>query len=173
MIPGRKIMKSGQKTDWMYVDGWYLLGPFDNANRINRQRQFPPESVVDLNATYTGKDGQQIRWRFYQSGEPLVEPPNAEEYTIWYAFTELEFEEAMDLWIAVGSDDRSDIWINGQRVWASSNDLKSWRMFEGFRKVHFDKGRNRVLYRIENGWLNMGFSLMILARPDGKDGSGG
>ena len=32
---------------------------------------------------------------------------------------------------------------------------------EGFRKARFKKGRNKVVVRLENGWQNLGFSLLI------------
>jgi hypothetical protein len=179
-VPGRKIKGAATPAAWMYVDSWYLLGPFDNARRENIEKKFPPETVVDLNATYVGKDNQPIRWEFVQTGDPRLtptfrnfhperkrpEPPgdywsHGLEYIIYYAYTELYFEEACDLWIAVGSDDFSKVWIEDQLVWSSGKQQKSWRVDEGLRKVHFKQGLNRVLYRVENGWHASEFSLVI------------
>ena len=39
--------------------------------------------------------------------------------------------------------------------------LKSWRADEGFRKIHFKQGLNRVLCRVENGWHGTQFSLVL------------
>ena len=106
-------------------------------------------------------DGRTVRWRFFQSAEPRVEMPDAQQYVIYYAYTELYFDRPADLWVAVGSDDRSDIWINNMKIWQSSDELKGWEIGEGLRKVHFRGGFNKVLYRIENGWGRMGFSMTI------------
>ena len=160
-IPGRKVISDGTPAKWMFVDSWYVIGPFPNPGRINRDKKFPPESVVDLDAKYIGKDGKVIRWEFMKTTEPQVLPPNPQEYAIYYAYTELWFEEAMDLWVAVGSDDKSSLWIENQPVWVSANHLKAWQVAEGMRRVHFKKGLNRVLYRIENGWMHVGWSLVI------------
>jgi len=160
-VPGRKVRADGLPSEWMYVDSWYVIGPFPNPRRINRDKKFPPESVVDLDARYVGKGGQLVRWRFMQSPEPMVVPANAQEYAIYYAYTELWFEKAMDLWITVGSDDKSSLWVEDQPVWVSSNILKGWQIGEGLRKVHFKKGRNRILYRIENGWRQIAWSLVL------------
>ena len=179
-LPGRKIRSGATPSDWMYVDSWYVLGPFDNARRENLDKKFPPETVVDLNATYSGKDNQPVRWEFAQTGEPRLTPtfrnfhperkrpaPPGDywtgglEYIIYYAYTELYFEQARDLWIAVGSDDFSKVWIEDQLVWSSGKQQKSWRVDEGLRKVHFKQGLNRVLYRVENGWHGTDFSLVI------------
>jgi len=166
-IPGRKVLAAGIPAKWMYVDSWYVIGPFPNPRRINRDKKFPPESVVDLDARYIGKDGKIVRWEFMKTAEPEVLPPKPEEYAIYYAYTELWFEKAMDLWIAVGSDDKSSLWIEDQPVWVSADHLKSWQIAEGMRRVHFKKGINRVLYRIENGWRHVGWSLVIHTNSPG------
>ena len=179
-VPGRKIKADASGGGWMYVDSWYIIGPFDNARRENLEKKFPPETVVDLNAAYTGKDNQPVRWEFYQSGQSRVTPfflhfhPERKrprwtddytarglEYIIYYAYTELYFEQASDVWIAVGSDDFSKVWIEDQLVWASGKQQKAWRADEGLRKVHFKQGINRVLYRVENGWHGTDFSLVL------------
>jgi hypothetical protein len=122
--------------------------------------RFPPESVVDLDASYP-VDGGAVRWRFLQSPTPKVRPPDERSYSIYYAYTELWFDEERDLWIATGSDDYSKIWINNLLVWSSGLQQKSWRPDEGYRKVHFKKGLNRVLMRVENGQSVCAFSFML------------
>jgi len=100
-----------------------------------------------------------------QSREIKVVPADAEEYGIWYAYTEVYVDRAMDVWIAIGSDDKADVWINDLPVWVSGEQLKGWRIDEGFRKVSLLPGKNKVLYRVENGWLNMAFSLALHTAP--------
>ena len=160
---GRKLVKKGgTPAVWYYVDKWYILGPYDNKGRMNIQKVYPPESIIDLDAYYLGKYNTKLRWIYDSFGHPMLRPTKGNNaYTIFYGFTELYFEEAQDLWIAIGSDDRSDLWINGMPVWHSSNRLKGWRMDEGYRKVHFKQGINKIVFRLENGWHSMGFSLMI------------
>ena len=171
----------GTPVKWMYVQDWYTIGPFPNPDRVNIRRKFPPESVVDLDATYVGKDGRTIRWEFMQTrnapprqsweGDTRAAaiPPNAEEYGIWYAYAEVFCDVACERWIAIGSDDRSDVWINDVPVWGSSNKLKSWRIDEGYRRIRLEQGRNRILARIENGWMNLCWSLCI-SLQDGELG---
>ena len=161
LIGGRVVSSRGEPVEWMFVDSWYILGPLPNPGRKNIHRKFAPESAVDLDATYVNADGKTLRWKFFQSTEPRVEMPDPQEYAIYYAYTELHFDRATDLWVAVGSDDRSDIWINDMKIWESSDELKGWRIDEGFRKVHFRRGYNKVLYRIENGWGRIGFSMTL------------
>jgi hypothetical protein len=184
-MPGRVIGAGAVPGRWMFVDSWYVLGPFDNTKRVNLEKQFPPETVIDLNATYVGKRGRPVRWEFHQSPQPRVVPPFDEfnplpsgsgdggagsfkardlEYIIYYACTELRAETECDVWIAIGSDDFSKLWIEDQLVWASGKQLKSWRVDEGLRKVHLKQGINRVLFRVENGHSQSEFSLSVCAQ---------
>ena len=173
----------GIPAKWMYVNSWYVIGPFPNPNRANLRRKFAPESVQDLDATYVGKDGRVLRWQFMQANNfdqlnpwggkmnnaAEVVPDTKEEYAIYYAYTEVFMDRECDRWVAIGSDDRSDVWLNDMPIWGSSNKLKAWTLAEDFRRVHFKKGRNRILARVENGHWNFGWSVCISV-TDAKEG---
>lgn len=159
---GRRLVEEGgSPVEWMFVDTWYTIGPFPNPNRINLNKKFPPETVVNLSATYRGKDDRIVGWEFLQTNEVRCTPLHDEEYAIYYAYTELWFDQATELWITIGSDDKANVWVNGRPVWISGDQLKSWNYREGQRKVHFRQGVNKVLYRVENGWKGTSFSLGI------------
>ena len=183
---GRRIAAQGASARWLAVDSWYVLGPFDNTDRRNIERKFPPETVIDLNATYPGKHGVPIRWEFQQSGSSDVRPEfraytaatwnpartphdnnmNSVQYVIYYAYTELWFEQDCDLWAAFGSDDFGKVWVNGgPYVWASDEKLKAWQLNESVRKLHFKKGINKVLFRVENGNNITEFSMVLSVAP--------
>jgi len=184
-IPGRTIGGDMQNTApgrngyWMFVDSWYIIGPWPNPGRKNLNTKFPPETVVDLNATYTGgkqdEKPMNVRWKFYQApalDAPLhgtemtgqIIPPGLGEYEIYYAYTEVRSDEARDVWVAIGSDDQSKIWINDDMIWKSSDQLKNWVPNEGLRKIHLRQGINRILYRYENGHSSGCFSFFISLR---------
>jgi hypothetical protein len=174
--PGNIFGSSGVPAIWGYINNWYVIGPFDNPNRANLTRKFAPESVVDLDATYIGKGGKSIKWEFTQATatyqdnpwqpatakKSMVLPKYSGEYEIWYAYTEIFMEEECDAWMAIGSDDRSDIWVNDFKIWTSSDVLKAWRIDEGFRRVHLRKGKNKILARVENGHWNFGWSICLV-----------
>lgn len=166
-IPGRRVgsgdvtIEAGRRPEWLYVDSWYLIGPWPNAGRQHIDTKFPPETVVDLDAIYITDANQPVRWKFYQSPSEFVVPPGIDEYQIFYAYTELWFDEAKDLWVAIGSDDQSRVWVEDQLIWKSRDEHKKWNATEGFRKVHFKKGLNRVLVRLENGHGKGGFSFIV------------
>ena len=165
-VPGRKVIGSGSSADWMYVDSWYVIGPFPNPGRRNLNTAFPPETVIDLDATYPGLDMKPVKWRFLQSGAPMVNPAGKEMVqAIYYAVTEVWFDQPTDVWVAMGADDFAKVWINGMPVWSSLSRPKPWIVNEAFRKVHFIKGVNRILFRIENAMEFTDFSFLICTKP--------
>jgi hypothetical protein len=165
-VPGRKVIGSGPSADWMYVDSWYVIGPFPNPGRRNLNTAFPPETVIDLDATYPGLDMKPVKWRFLQSGAPMVNPAGKEMVqAIYYAVTEVWFDQPTDTWVAMGADDFAKVWINGMPVWSSLSRPKPWIVNEAFRKVHFIKGVNRILFRIENAMEFTDFSFLICTKP--------
>ncbi len=161
LILGRKVSEPGTPSEWMFIDTWHTIGPFPNPGRLNINRKFPPETIIDFDASYQGKGNEMVRWEFVQSGQPMVKPANDQEYAIYYAYTEIYFDRSMDLWVAIGSDDRGEVWLNDAPIWISSEKLKGWKIAEGFRKVRFQAGVNRVLFRIENGWRETAFSFGV------------
>lgn len=158
---GREVGSQGQPAKWFYVGSWYVIGPFPNEDRKNIETVFPPESVIDLNAVYTGAGGKPVGWQYLNAPSCQIEPPDMAPYAIYYAWTEIKMDRDRDLWIATGSDDRSDLWVNDMPVWRSGNWLKNWNMNEAFRKVHFKQGRNKILVRLENGWGSCCFSVLV------------
>lgn len=161
----------GQPAGWMYLNSWWIIGPFPNPDRVNITRKFPPESVIDLDAAYEGQGGL-VRWQFQQARSNFpperfnrhrseVIPPDRREFAIWYGYTILRVDRECDVWLAAGSDDRSDVWVNGMKVWASGNNRKVWTIDEGFRRIHLHKGANSVLVRLENGPGPTSFSVCV------------
>ncbi|MDF3057643.1 MAG: hypothetical protein K0R17_1858 [Rariglobus sp.] len=182
---GQVAIEPGRSAEWLYVDTWHLIGPWPNPGRKNLNTKFPPETVVNLDAVYQGgrKDGEPepVRWEFFQmpsqvTGKertpvvPMIRPPGIGDYEIYYGYTELWFDEPADLWVAIGSDDQSKVWINDLLIWKSGDAHKSWVANEGLRKVHFRKGINRVLYRLENGQNSGGFSFIVCLAADKTTG---
>ena len=51
----------------MFLDSSHIIGPWPNNNRRNLNTKFPPESVINLDATYQTEFDKTLRWQFYQS----------------------------------------------------------------------------------------------------------
>lgn len=164
-LPGRKLITKGSGGDWMFIDTWYLIGPFENANRRSLNTAFLPESLVDLDAEYTGKAGKKIRWQYWRTSKPRINPPSPGNYEIYYGYTEIYCDEERAFWVALGSDDFGKLWVNDQLVWISPTASKAFKEDEQFQLITFKKGINRLLFRLENAGGLMGYSLIINTAP--------
>lgn len=159
----RKLTTQGKKSGWIAINTWYIVGPFDNTNRENLHKAFAPERTIDLDAKYLGKNQSVIGWEFLQFDHTPITPPNLDQYEIYYAYTELISDKNQDLWLSIGSDDQSRLWINDILVWNSKMHHKGWMLEEGLRKIRVKKGRNTLLFRLENGQYSGSFSVLMTA----------
>lgn len=168
-LPGQKFSRKSARHGWLYLDTWYIIGPWENNGKLDHREIFPPEMFIDFDATYDGKkqtsgpdkgNPMKLRWQFTQSGRIQVVPPNERSNAVYYAYTEVHFEEDTDMLLAVASDDSSKLWINDLVVWDDKTH-SDWRIGEGSRKVFFHKGYNRLLLRLENRGSETEFSVLI------------
>lgn len=173
---GRRIGAGGPYANRIHLDTWYVIGPFEGQGRASNGAVYPPERGVDLDAVYFGKNGRPLRWTWQQDGSyPTVPLPRA-EHAVYYAWTEVEVEEDIDLWVSIGADDDSTMWFNERLVWISGDGDKPWyrqpfqtlggalaarNLSEGQRRLHFAKGRNTILFKLYNGSDLMFFSVVL------------
>ncbi|MFW5751260.1 MAG: hypothetical protein ACOCZK_06385 [Planctomycetota bacterium] len=159
--PGRVVADDGRRQDWMYVDKWYVMGPFENRFRSNLDASFLPETVVDLDNVTLGKDDREIGWRYWDCKAQRIEPSWAPRGSIYYGWTEVYMEQAGKYWVALGSDDYGKVWINGKEVWKSDTVPKPYRADEHVAEFEFKQGVNEILFRCENNGGTMGWSMVI------------
>ena len=171
-IPGRRLVTGGRVQEWMYVDTWYIIGPFEgDRRRENLDVRFGPEANVNLDDVFTGKGDRKIRWEFKKVGwletaGPKtaywkIEPKVVATYAVYYAFTEIYSDAPRQIWIATATDDYGKLWINDELVWKSPRTRKPYNATENIQLVDIKQGQNKVLYRVENGGGTMGFSLLV------------
>ncbi|MGJ7914955.1 hypothetical protein ACI48D_05670, partial [Massilia sp. LXY-6] len=174
---GRKLGPGGPFANRIFLDTWYVIGPFTGHGRGSVDAVYPPERGVDLDAVYYGKNDAPVRWNWQQEPSyPFVPQPRAEN-AVYYAYTEVAVERDMDMWMSIGADDDSKLWFNDRLVWISgADDDKPWyrapfyslhtelagrNLTEGQRKLHFHKGRNTILFKLYNGMNLMFFSVVL------------
>ncbi|MFP4354148.1 MAG: hypothetical protein ACLFUJ_03410 [Phycisphaerae bacterium] len=171
-LPGRRLETGGWADTWLYVDTWYVIGPFPgDRRRENLDVRFGPEANVNLDDVFVGKDDRKIHWEYKKVGwtQPVpprtaywkIEPRNVTSYGIYYAYTEIYSDVQRDVWIATATDDYGKLWINDELVWKSPKTRKPYNATENVQSVTLQQGQNKILYRVENAGGTMGFSLMI------------
>jgi hypothetical protein len=167
-VPGRKVVGSDRKAQWMFLDTWWIVGPFANPNRSRLDYKYPPETTTDLDATYIGKNDRPLKWRRIIAEKLPIVPPLTDKYAIWYAYTTIWSDEDREYWVAFGSDDHSKAWLNGESVWASGKEPQAYIPDVGYRKLHFRQGVNRMLFKLENAGGTTGFSVVLFLEPVAK-----
>lgn len=164
-LPGRRFTNDSPRRGWLYVDTWYVIGPWENHGEIDWRQVHPPEFEVDLAKSYPGgKDGRQLHWQFTQHPTIRCDVPDEQVNSTYYAWTEIYFDEPREMLVAIASNDAGKLWINDTVIWQDDG-LSIWNMDEGFRRVRFKQGFSKVLMRIENGPRFCQYSL-LLCPPD-------
>jgi putative heme-binding domain-containing protein len=160
------------KTPMLALDYWHIIGPFDNgANDAGLDQVFPPEKQVDLKATYAGKR-DKVSWRIVK--------PNAQGYVdlqehyagqstniVSYLFRAIESPVDQEATILLGADDGSKLWINDQQVF-SNRDHDAAQPERYSVPVKLKKGKNKILFKINNGNDPHGFYLSIQSEQELK-----
>jgi hypothetical protein len=173
---GRVIGRGGEFANRLYLDQWYVVGPFDAHGQASLQEAYPPEWGVDLDAVYRGKGGALLQWVLSDSPSYPFIPPDRAEDAVFYAWTEVRVAQDTTVWMDIGADDDSKLWVNDQLVWASGDQDKAWYhrpfyelgpaiaafdLVEGRRRVTLHAGRNTLLFKLYNGIDLMFLSVVI------------
>lgn len=176
---GRIFGAGGPYADRIYLDSWYMIGPFAGVGQESIDNGYPPEFLVDLDAAYAGMHGRTLRWQYQQFGDYPLVPVGYTEGAVYYGYTEIHMDRARDVVLAFGADDDAKVWVNDALVWQSGRHLKPWyrlhfkyltgridtlNLNETTRVVHLEKGRNTLLFKLYNGSGATFMSLVMATR---------
>jgi serine/threonine protein kinase len=139
------------------LDGtWYYIGPFDNPDGKGFDIAYPPEKEIDLKKTYPGKGGQVVGWKEYKNfrvgaiDDLAALFPNSRDDAVIYLFHEIDFGEALELPISLGSDDTLTVWLNGRQLLAK-NVLRACMPDQEHATLSLHQGKNQLLLKVCQG----------------------
>ena len=173
---GRVFGAGGTWAERVYLDTWYVIGPFAGKGDESLQAGYPPEDDVDLDAAYAGPEGRPLTWQFTSRGFYPFVPPDRRPDAVYYAWTEIRVDEDRDVWLAIAADDDSMLWLDERLVWVSSPGDKPWyhppyydrdelvgslSLTEGQRRVHLAAGVHRLLFKLCNRDGRPFFSIVL------------
>lgn len=178
---GRILGEGGEFTNRLYLNTWYIIGPFggNSGRSIFSNPKYPPEQAIDLDAVYSGKNSRLLEWKYFTTNYYPLIPPDNEENAVYYGYTEIKMNEAQDLWAWIGADDTATIWLNDHVVYVGDDTSKgwyfeavyhartgdeqknNWNLTETKKLFHFNKGRNKILFKLSNGPMQTFFSLVL------------
>lgn len=138
-----------------FINRWYLLGPFDAPAFTGFSKAFPPESNVDLAASYPGQSSR-IHWQPYQTADRLgqtnlVQVIGPVKEAVGYAYAEVHSPTDQDIQLRCGADDNMTVWINDQRVFGRNQWLNGTRLDRFSAPCSLRKGKNRILVKMCQG----------------------
>lgn len=165
---GRVIGAGGEYAERIYLNSWYLIGPFAGfaGEKLFDNPSYPPEQLVDLDAEYLGKDDRVLTWQYFNTKRYPLIPPGPAEDAVYYGYTEIKIDKATDMWLWVGADDDIKIWLNDNLVWVGGYSkqwffdeiyvrrqqyISQWNLSEDKIRIHLNAGRNKILFKLSNG----------------------
>lgn len=184
VLPGRRFTADSHRKGYLFIDTWHIIGPWDAQSNGGRQidysKIYPLERKIDLDAIYTtgkkhfiyndergyaGSDERsgRLTWQFYQSPTVEVRIPRKQLANdgLYFAYTEVYFEQETIMNLAIGSDDAARIRVNGNVVFEDRG-LSPYVISEQVRQVKFKQGVNKILVRLVNGPGPCRFSLLLV-----------
>lgn len=142
-----------------YITDWQIIGPFDNTDRAGFDAVYPPETGVDLNASYTGIGGAALHWKALAPGATgyvdfarAIRPDDAG--AVAYAYRVFEVEEDTEMQVGIGSNDGIKLWLNGTLL-LENRASRAARPGDETLTLPLKKGKNSVLLKIDQlggGW---------------------
>jgi hypothetical protein len=173
---GRLFGPGGSFANRVYLDSWYVIGPFPGNGAYSLDRVYPPEEDIDLDGAYPGSNGAALRWHFRSRGFYPFVPPDIAADAVYYAYTEIRVDHDSDVTLSIGADDDSKMWVDEELVWVSKPMDKPWYrppyymrdelvasmgLVEGQRRVHLARGVHRILFKLYNAEDRTFFSVVV------------
>jgi len=159
-----------------FVVDWNVVGPFDLSIK-NAEADFlkvampgwesplPPERIVDLGATYSGKSSNEVAWQVVQANESghidLNRIFNKEDDAAACAVVYVYSPTASKYPVAVGSDDSIVVRVNGREIWRN-HVLRGAQPDDDTFMVELKNGWNEVLLKVVDHLGDWGFYFRII-----------
>lgn len=149
------VLATLKASDYPTLEGpWYACGPFDNTDNRGFGTAYPPEQGIDLQKTYTGKDGRPVGWKplpDFRVGRiyNLARLVRRSDFSCIYLFHEIEVREPALLPVSLGSDDALTVWLNGKQLLAQ-NVVRGAAPDQDEVVLDLKPGKNRLLVKVCN-----------------------
>jgi tetratricopeptide (TPR) repeat protein/transglutaminase-like putative cysteine protease len=153
-----------------FVTHFLVMGGFDNEGKNGFDRELPPETELDLGASYPGKQ-RTVQWRKLELSGPdglmdLASVVRPSKEVVAYALTTLDVSKDTRVVLHLGASGASRVWVDGQKVLED----------KAYHQVAFDqravalnlrKGAHKVLVKLASDDAPLGLYLR-LAGPRGE-----
>lgn len=155
-----RLRELGERVDLQrhfgFVSRWHVIGPFDNGGARKFNHPYPPERLIDLEATYAGKS-KEIVWQVHTTEDDygtvdLNRVLGRHKDAIAYALAEFESDATRNVEIRLASVVAWKIWVNGEFLFGHEEYHHGMELDQFRVKARFRRGGNRILVKLcQNG----------------------
>lgn len=151
----KKLKDLGKPVDlprhFGFVMDWKLIAPFPNVERKGFDTVFPPETEINLKATYPGKNAE-AQWTDFTSRDEYGMVDFNKPFTMLkevtgYAYSEFESSEERDAQIRLGCKNGWKVWLNGELLFARDEYHRGAKLDQYKLPVKLKKGKNAILVK--------------------------
>ncbi len=138
---------------------WMVVGCFSNWELQGHDTIYPPEELVDFNASYHGWN-QMIEWKtwythtnqghlldFQDALGIFKQQQPMEDYVTAYAYAEFTCDRRAEVCAMLGVQNAMRIWINGRAVHAIDRHVPSGNLGMDSFTTYLRQGRNTLLVK--------------------------
>jgi hypothetical protein len=152
-----KLRELGQEVDLPEHFGlllsWKLIGPFDNSDEAGFDVSYPPETKIDPDAKYQGKDSTEVSWIDYATADDygivdLTKALSAHKGAVTYAYTDFVSDEDRSVELRLGTPNAWKVWVNGELVFGREEYHHGTRLDQYQFPAKLRKGRNDILIKV-------------------------
>jgi alpha-galactosidase len=161
-----------KRCEGEFLTDWHIIGPFRGGPgaRVSLDLPTPVESSErtkadrpNLASTFP-VNGHALAWQTARAGAKgyvdLTSLLGASEWSVAYAYTEIESVHGRETVLRCGSDDGIRIWLNGDQI-HSREVGRPYRPNDDEVAVYLRPGVNRILVKIDNYQGGWGFGVSI------------
>ncbi len=136
-----------------FIQKWMVAGPFDNRGGKGFAVAYAPEKGVDLNATYTGKEGAKFGWKPALTDDAYGKVDLNKEIAkhmgaVGYAFAVVSSPREQPVEVRVASNNAVKMFLNGKQVFFCEEYHHGMRMDQYVGRGTLKKGPNEVLIKV-------------------------
>lgn len=142
------------KTGLPRETDWLVIGPFDNTDDKGRTFAYPPETEINLSASYQGKTGT-VQWQKADDVQldgqlDFTKIFTPTEWVVAYALIDVISPDDRKAQLRIGSGDGVKVWLSGEVIWTNQVP-RGLRLDQDVVPIELKKGTNRLLFKVDHG----------------------
>jgi hypothetical protein len=135
-----------------FLRRWQLIGPFDNREKKGFAVSYPPETGIDVEATYQGHLGD-VSWFAFSTEHDYGILDIAKDFhphkgAVMYATTEFHTDHEGPIELRLGTPNAWKIWLNGKLLFARDEYHRGTRMDQYRIPAERKPGSNVILLKL-------------------------